>query len=78
MTDIDVNIIRQSEDGYAPRWEERTYTRDYWLRLYAGMALQGVLLDPNLSTEAAADLAVKAATKLVDKLFQNEQPEEGG
>lgn len=50
-----------------------TYTCDYWLKLYAGMALQGLLVDPNVSMKRTITLAAEAAHKLVDEMFKDEE-----
>ena len=64
-----------------------TYTREYWLRLYAGMALQGMLSNEKLLQSALefADedgvkhgeslaLAAKGSAEyLVDMMFEDDQ-----
>lgn len=72
---MDINIERQTEDGYEGRWEERTYTRDYWLKLYAGMALQGFISNPTmlgLQNNVMPEKARIWAESLVDEMFKEE------
>lgn len=58
---------------YGKQITGETYTRDYWLKRYAGMALPGLLADPDLSVERSVTLAAEAAHKLVDEMFKDEE-----
>ena len=59
---------------------QETYTRDYWLKLYAGMAMQGMSAIPQMVTRdnetptynELADKCYNRAQALVDKIFKDE------
>ena len=56
------------------------YTRDYWLKLYAGMAMQGMSAIPDMVTpdnktptyDELADESYNRAISLVNKMFKDE------
>ena len=49
-----------------------TYTRDYWLKLYAGMAMQGLLADKDLSFSKVAAMSEELAHDMVNTMFGDE------
>lgn len=63
-------IITEEQNIFEKQITGETYTRDYWLKLYAGMALQGILVDTNVSIDQAVNIATEAATKLANKMFK--------
>ena len=51
---------------------QETYTRDYWLRLYAGMAMMGLSVDSDIERAWVIDESKLRAQLLVDKMFEEE------
>lgn len=80
-----VTVTYENRDYQYPL-KETTYTRDYWLKLYAGMAMQGILSNNNLLVATwkqakeigaeegkfTAGAAREFAQALVDEIFKDE------
>ena len=62
--------------GYEDPKQQITYTRDYWSKLYAGMALQGMWASPKFDVIAEFSDTSKTikqmAQALVDEMFKDE------
>ena len=84
LLNTDYTQVPRGTDGL-PMWSiETTSTsldRDYWLKLYAGMALEGLCANINVvpndiardvSWKAMAGISRYAAQKLVDEMFKDE------
>lgn len=52
--------------------DTETYTRDYWLKLYAGMAMQGLLADKDLSFSKIVAMSQEVAHDMVNTMFGDE------
>lgn len=51
---------------------QETYTRDYWLKIYASMAMMGLSHDPDIDRNWVIDESEVRAQLLVDKMFKDE------
>ena len=79
----DIVIRKYTDRGSGDPMEKRTYTRDYWLKLYAGRALGGLCANPNITAysdlsdrespdnEDIIEFAKFSAQKLVDEMFKD-------
>ena len=83
LLNTDYTQVPRGIDGL-PLWSTETTStsldRDYWLKLYAGMALQGMsaipqMVTPENETPTYNELAVECynrAQALVDEMFKDE------